>query len=75
MQEGENAMITVIDDKPRDNTAYVHALLYDNAAELTGANLPVADGGSVTCLAGSLAFKAGFSDIKQLDHNGAWVDC
>ena len=68
-------MITIIDDKPRNNAAYVHALLYDNAAELTGKRLPVADGNSVTCLPGSVAFKAGFTDMKQLDHNGAWVDC
>jgi hypothetical protein len=68
-------MITVIDDKPRNHIAYVHALLYDDVAELTSAKLPVADGGSVTCLPGSVAFKAGFTDMKQLDHNGEWQDC
>lgn len=68
-------MITVIDDKPRTHTEYIHALLYDDVVELTGANLPISDGGSVACLPGSVAFKAGFTDMKQLDHNGAWVDC
>lgn len=68
-------MITVVDDKPRDNCAYVHALLYEDSAELNGKRLPLGDGGSVTCLPGSVAFKAGFTDVKQLDHNGAWVDC
>lgn len=67
-------MITVMDDKPRGNTEYVHALLYDDAAELIGAKLPT-DGGTVYCLPGSVAFKAGFTNMKQLDHNGAWQDC
>ena len=67
-------MITVMDDKPRGNTEYVHALLYDDASELKGNRLPTKNG-TLNCLPGSVAFKAGFTDMKQLDHNGAWQDC
>ena len=67
-------MITVIDDKINPGRA-VRCLLYTDASELTGEVLNTSNGGTVTCLPGSVAFKAGFTDMKQLDHNGEWQDC
>lgn len=52
----------------------VRGLLYANASELTGKTITTANAGTVKCEVGSVAMKAGFKDIKQLDASGTWQD-
>jgi hypothetical protein len=52
----------------------VRGLLYDNVSELSGKVLVTANEGTVKCDVGSVAMKAGFKDIKQLDSSGTWQD-
>ena len=50
----------------------VRGLLYEDADELTGTRIETANAGVVECLPGSVAMKAGFKDICQLDADGVW---
>ena len=67
-------MVYGIDDENKPGKA-VRTLLYDEAGELTGATISTANFGTVECESGSVAFKAGFADMKQLGSNGTWKDC
>ena len=65
--------IYVIDNMQNKNFA-VRGLLYDSESELSGNVLETANAGTVLCDVGSVAMKAGFKDIKQLDASGTWQD-
>ena len=65
--------IYVIDNLKNKNFA-VRGLMYDNVSELTGDTVTTVNAGVVKCEAGSVAMKAGFKDIKQLDSNDIWQD-
>lgn len=66
-------MATVIDGKVNPGRA-VRTLLYESAEELDGDTITTTNGGRVECELGTVAFKAGFVDMKQLGPSG-WVDC
>ena len=66
-------MVYVIDEKVNPGTA-VRALLYTDESDLSGETIATENGGFVTCAIGSIAMKAGFTDMKQLGTNG-WVTC
>lgn len=63
-------MIYLIENYNSDGQ--VRGLLYEDADELTGTRIETANAGVVDCLPGSVAMKAGFKDLRQLDADGEW---
>lgn len=62
-------------DKENPNGAAVRAFLYEDESELRGLRINTENAGIVDAEPGSVAFKAGFSNMKQLDASGSWRDC
>ena len=65
----------LVDGKRFQNECALRVLLYDEASELTGDQINTENFGLVRCEVGSVAFKPGFADMKQLGANSTWVDC
>lgn len=69
-------MVTVLDEEVKNPSfQLVRTLMYENASELTGNAVVTGNAGTVHLLPGSVAFKAGFTDMMQLDPSGVWRSC
>ena len=67
-------MIKIVDRTSYNKDGmFVYGLQYDNAEELTGSHLTV-DDVLIVCQPGSLAWKVGLTNMKQLSNSGGWED-